>query len=224
MMFFHFWIGFVDVYVAGKLSTDVQASLGVITQSLFFFLIVAMALANGAVAAVSQSLGGGLGLRARRYVVMSLGLVLLAGLLLLATGFPIKGLLLDLLRVPEEIRPVASYFLDVYLLLLPFYYLFIIANAVFRAQQQVFIPLAAMIVVTSVNTLGDFGLGLGLWGLPALGYKGLAWTTFGAVVCGAGVDLAVLWRRGGSTCPVSLRCAGSEKGSPTWSPWPGRPG
>ncbi|MFW5721833.1 MAG: MATE family efflux transporter [Desulfohalobiaceae bacterium] len=196
MMFFHFWIGFVDVYVAGKLSTDVQASLGVITQSLFFLLIVAMALANGAVAAVSQSLGGGLTLRARRYVVMSLGLVLLAGLLLLATGFPIKGLLLDLLRVPEEIRPVASYFLDVYLLLLPFYYLFIIGNAVFRAQQQVFIPLAAMIVVTSVNTLGDFGLGLGLWGLPELGYKGLAWTTFGAVVCGAGVDLAVLWRRG----------------------------
>lgn len=196
MMFFHFWIGFVDVYVAGRLDSGVQASLGVITQSLFFLLILAMALANGAVAAVSQSLGGGLTIRARRFIILSLGLVLCCSIALLAIGLPFREWLLSLLQVPAEIRPITSYFLGVYLLLLPCYYLFIISNAVFRAQKSVFVPLVAMIIVTTVNTVGDFGLGLGLWGLPDLGYKGLAWTTLLAVSCGAAFDLTVLYRRG----------------------------
>ena len=59
MMFFHFLIGFVDVWVAGRLGRDVQACMGLITQALFFFLVVALAMANGSVAAISQSLEQG---------------------------------------------------------------------------------------------------------------------------------------------------------------------
>lgn len=42
MMFFHFLIGFIDVYVAGRLSDQVQASLGIITQTLFFLLMLSL--------------------------------------------------------------------------------------------------------------------------------------------------------------------------------------
>ncbi|THB66643.1 MAG: MATE family efflux transporter, partial [Desulfovibrio sp.] len=47
MMLSHFFIGFVDVYVAGRIGRDVQASLGLITQCLFFFLVLAIAVGNG---------------------------------------------------------------------------------------------------------------------------------------------------------------------------------
>lgn len=196
MMFFHFWIGFVDVYVAGRINEQVQASLGIITQSLFFFLIVAMALANGAVSAISQSLGGRRAQRAQRYIALCLGLVFGASLFLAALSLGIRDMFLDLMQVPAEIRDVTDYFLLVYLLLLPIYYLFVMSNAVFRAQKRVHIPLLAMIICTALNTAGDFGLGLGYWGLPELGYKGLAWATFISVGCGCLFNLVLLYRQG----------------------------
>lgn len=196
MMFFHFLIGFVDVYVAGQISDRVQASLGMITQALFFFLIIAMALANGAVSAISQSLGAGKPLRAKRYVTLCLGLVFLASLVLTAFSFLFRPSLLALLQAPGDIRTITDTFLRVYLLLLPIYSLFVISNAVFRAQKQVYIPLIAMVVVTSFNTLGDFGLCFGLFGLPELGFRGLAWATFGSVSAGCLFNLTILAFRG----------------------------
>jgi len=64
-------------------------------------------------------------------------------------------------------------------------------NAVFRARKKVLIPLYTMILVTAVNTLGDLGLGLGLWG-PKLGVQGIVWSTFCAISLGALFGFAVL--------------------------------
>lgn len=196
MMVFNFLIGFVDVWTAGRINREVQASLGLITQSLFFFLIVATAGANAGVAAIGQSLGAGRELRARRYVGLCILLALVMGGLLMLLGLPLKSLLLSALQVPDSIRPVTEYFLWVYLLLLPSYSLLIVLNAVFRARKQVFFPLYSMAVVTILNTVGDLGLGLGWWGLPELGYQGLAWATFWSVTLGAVANVAALWKEG----------------------------
>jgi putative MATE family efflux protein len=196
MMFAHFFVGFVDVYVAGKLSSEVQASLGVITSSMFFMLIIAISVANGAVAAISQSIGAGKERRAGRYVGLSLSLAVGAGILIMGIGWLVKGLFLDLLQIPPEIKDVARYFLSVYLLVIPAYYTLIVTNAVFRARKEVFFPLYAMIVIMVANTLGDFGLGLGMWGLPALGHKGLAWATFGSVCVGTAFNLSMFKLKG----------------------------
>ncbi|BBD09819.1 MATE family efflux transporter [Desulfovibrio ferrophilus] len=196
MMFFHFWIGFVDVYVAGLMNREVQAALGLITSCLFFLLIIAISVANGSVAAISQSLGAGLTARARRYVGLCLEIGALGGLLFMVGGVAAKDLLLAALHVPMEIRGITAEFLDVYALLLPSYYLLVITNAVFRARKEVMIPTATMLVITVVNALADFGLGLGLWGLPRLEHQGLAWATFWSVSAGALVNLFMLWRKG----------------------------
>ena len=68
MMLFHFLIGFVDVWVAGRISREAQACMGVMSQAMFFFMVVAVALANGSVAAISQSSGAGLTLRIKRFM------------------------------------------------------------------------------------------------------------------------------------------------------------
>jgi MATE family multidrug resistance protein len=193
---FHFLVGVVDVWVAGRISSDVQASLGMINQLLLFLLIVAMAVSTGSVAAISQSMGAGLTRRMLRYVGLVLELALAAGLLIVVVGLALKEPLMDLLQVPRELAPVTGYYMQIFMLLLPSYYLLIISNSVFRAQKLVHYPLYAMITVTVVNTAADFTLALGWGGLPAYGYKGLAWATFAAVNAGMLMNLVNLGRLG----------------------------
>ncbi|WP_337833385.1 MATE family efflux transporter [Desulfonatronum thioautotrophicum] len=195
MMLFHFLIGFVDVWVAGRISRDVQASMGMVSQSFFIFLVVAIAVSNGSVAAISQSYGAGLIHRVQRYVGLSLQSAGVFGLLLLICGFLLLSALIRVLQVPESLLPITTYLLSVYLLVLPAYYLFIIGNAILRAQQLVLYPLYGMILVAGLNTFGDFALGLGMFGFPELGYKGLAWSTFGSVLAGGLFNVWILRRR-----------------------------
>ncbi|MFP4070737.1 MAG: MATE family efflux transporter [Desulfovibrionales bacterium] len=196
MMVFHFLIGFVDVWAAGRLGREVQATMGMITQALFFFMVVAIAVANGSVAAISQSIGAGLIKRSLRYVGLCLEVGLALSGVIALLGLLIKGFFLDLLQIPAEIAPIAEYLFTVYLYVLPFYYLFIISNAVFRAQKKVLLPLYAMIVVTVLNTAGDLLFGLGYLGFPRLGYQGLAWATFFSILAGMLFNLVALWRMG----------------------------
>ncbi len=195
-MFLYFLIGLADVYVAGRLGREVQASMGMLTQAMFFFMVLATAVANGTVAAVSQSLGAGRPARARRYV----GLSLLAGgsvsVIILGLGLAGRDVFVTLLRVPEAMLEPFGYILDVFLLLLPIQYLFIISNAVFRAKKQVMAPLVGWGLAAAVNCAGDFGLGLGLWGLPEMGYKGLAISTFASISLGLAFNLTLLRREG----------------------------
>lgn len=196
MMFFHFLIGFVDVWVAGRISREAQACMGVMSQAMFFFMVVAIALANGSVAAISQSSGAGLPRRIKRFVGLSVGLGTLTGVVILILGLLFDEHFLSLLQIPAELMPIAEYLLQVSLYILPAYYLFTISNAFFRAQKIVTLPLYSMILVTGVNTVLDLGLGLGLWGLPNLGYKGIAWATFASILCGTVYNFVMMLRCG----------------------------
>jgi putative MATE family efflux protein len=196
MMLFHFLIGAVDVKVAGMINAEVQAALGMMTQLLVFFLVVAIAMSNGAVAAISQSGGAGKTLRVQRYTGLCVLAALALGLTLLAASFPLRGLLLDVLQVRPGMEATTRFFLEVYLLSVPSYYLLTITNAIFRAQKRVMFPLYTMMLITALNALGDLAFGLGMFGFPALGYRGLAWATLGAVSFGALLNLYMLARLG----------------------------
>ena len=196
MMFFHFLIGFVDVWVAGRIGRETQACMGVMSHAMFFFMVVAVALANGSVAAISQSSGAGLPRRIKRFVGLGVMLGFLTGLVILVFGLWFNERFLTLLQIPQDLMPIAEYLLQVSLYIMPAYYVFTITNALFRAQKIVTLPLYSMILVTGVNTLADLGLGLGMWGLPNLGYKGIAWATFGSVLCGTIYNIVMLNRCG----------------------------
>ncbi len=194
MMFLNFCIGVVDVFVAGRISRETQATVGELTQAMFFFLVLAMAVANGAVAAVSQSEGAGRFARANRYVWLCLITGVAMSALILVVGLAGRDLFLSLLQVPAPMLPTARYFLHVFLWLLPIQYFFVIANAIFRAKKLVMVPLYAWGLAAALNAVGGFGLGLGYFGLPALGYKGVAWSTFVSVTGGMLFNLLALIR------------------------------
>jgi MATE family multidrug resistance protein len=192
MMFLTFCIGFVDVYVGGRIDRETQAAVGVLAQAMFFFQVVAAAVANGAVAAVSQSEGAGRLARAGRYVWLCLLAGVAASVAVMALGLAFRDAFLGLLQMPAPIWDTARYFLTVLLLLLPIQSFFIIANALFRARRLVMTPLFAWGLAAVLNTLGDFGFGLGRFGLPDFGYAGVAWSTFFSVTAGMAFNLAAL--------------------------------
>ena len=134
MMMCHFLIGFADVWVAGRIDRETQACMGVMSQAMFFFMVVAVALANGSVAAISQSSGAGLPGRIKRFVGLSMGLGVITSFIIFAVGLSFDHVFLRLLKIPAEVMPVAAYLLQISLYLMPAYYLFTISNAFFRAQ------------------------------------------------------------------------------------------
>ncbi|MBF0482068.1 MAG: MATE family efflux transporter [Desulfovibrionaceae bacterium] len=196
MMGFNFLIGFVDVYVAGRISSEAQAAMGLLAQCLMLFLVLAVAVSGGAVAAVGQSLGAGRARRAARYSGLCLSSGLALGLAFTAVCYPARDFLLSLLRVPMELRGVCFELFGIFLLLVPGYYLFLISNAVLRAYKLVLFPLWSMLLATALNAAGDFGLGLGYFGLPALGVTGIACSTFISITGALILNLFFLRRQG----------------------------
>ncbi len=181
MMICQFLVGFTDVWVAGHIDRDVQAALGLVIQCQLVLAIVGVAMANGSIAAISQSVGARLPLRAKRYggMVLKYGLVFAA--LVTGAAFFLRGWVLQLLQVPETIFSLTEYLWLLFLAAVPSNYLLLLTSAMFRARSMVFIPLGAAAVACLVNVLLATGLGLGLWGFPHLGVEGMAVSTFCSV-------------------------------------------
>ncbi|GAB6887352.1 MATE family efflux transporter [Desulfothermus okinawensis JCM 13304] len=192
-MFFHFWIGFLDVYVAGLIDKNVQAALGIVTQILFFLLIVAISFANGSVSTISQSIGARKILRAKRYAALSLTISFVAGIILCILGLLFRDELAGVLGTPKEIFHICKYFLKIYTLLIPVYYLFIVSNAIFRARKKVYVPLISIMTVTILNGILNFTLCFGYFGIPKMGFKGLPWATFISVSSGFLLNYIILF-------------------------------
>jgi MATE family multidrug resistance protein len=196
MMLAQFLVGFTDVVVAGAISSEVQAAFGLLMQCHFFLLIFGLALVNGGIAAMSQALGAGLFRRAERYT----GLIAkIAGLVCLAVIIP-GGLfrleLFTLLQTPAEILPLTLDLWTLTLALLPVSYLSIVAGGVFRARKNVRIPLLASLAVCILNVFGDLGFGLGFFGLPNMGGRGLLLASIVSVAGGGLFTLGALMRQG----------------------------
>lgn len=196
MMFCQFLVGLTDVWVAGKVHRDVQAVFGPITQCQFILLIVGTAVANGSVAAISQSLGAKMPLRARRYAGLSLKIGLSFSLVALAAALLFRNRILQWLQIPAEILPLAESFWQVYLAVLPSHYLLALTGAMFRARKSVVVPLLTSAMAFALNLVASTGFGLGYWGLPNLGGQGIAYATLVTISAMALVNLAILIKQG----------------------------
>lgn len=194
-MLFHFLIGFTDVTVAGYIHPHVQSALGIVGQSQFFLMVVGVALINGGLAAMSQSLGANLPRRAARYVGLLFKLALLFGLLTISAGYLLRFELMRLLGVSSEILPLTLELWVLLLFVLPPSFLNYATVVIFRSHKNVWIPLGTMSLVCVVNVAADLGFGLGWFGMPAYGAKGLIWASIISVSLGALVNMTMLGRK-----------------------------
>ena len=189
-------INLTDTWVAGQISPGAQASVGMVFQVQLFLMIFAGALGAGGMASVSQSIGAGRWQRARRFAafVLLASAVLAAFLscLVYALAIPV----LAVLQTPPELREEAYWMLRVILTGLPFFYVMQVGSTLFKAARQVIAPLVVMLLSCLINFAGDMCFGMGFLGFPALGLKGVIWSTVAANAASGALTYAVL-RHGG---------------------------
>jgi len=185
-----------DVWTAGRIDARAQASLGIISQIFMLLMLLTSLIGSGCMATISQSLGAGLRRRAERYAGLIVLLSALSGTGIAAAALPCGPAIYSLMQVPVEIRPVLASFFTAYCLHLPFFYVLIMVNSIFRAHKKVMLPFLTLLLMALLNVLGDLGFGLGWFGLPAFGAAGVAWTTFACAVAGLLCNL-LLARAGG---------------------------
>lgn len=196
MMYLVFIMGLITVWVAGQISADVQAALGMVTQCTLLLMVVVMAMSSGALAAVSQSLGAQRPERARRYVGVTVLGSFGLGFVMAAAGWLLADPILRLLNIPERILPLARDFWDVIMLTLPAQYVYAATGVMFRATRQVIPPLQVAALLCVLTLAGCLGFGLGWFGLPACGAQGILWTNFAAQLAGALCNCLLLRRSG----------------------------
>ena len=196
LMLCHLGISMTDLWVAGRIDASVVASMGVVGQAFAILMLVTSIAGTGALSAVSQALGAGLQLRARRYAGLICGMAFSVGAIVGVLGFLSLPFLFSLLRVPEELLPVVRTFVGVYCLNLPFYYFLILLNSIFRAYKLVRLPFITFLIVFGANLAGSAGFGLGLWGLPNFGYAGIVWATFVSTILGLVCSVFAVRRHG----------------------------
>ncbi len=214
LMFTVLLIGLADTWVAGRISSEVQASVGVMAQVQALIMVLAMSLGSGSMAVISQSLGAKRGLRARRYILLVLYIAVIMASCFSLFGATLGGFIMSALKIPTEVQPISLYFWDVLLITLPFHYLYFVSNVLFRAAKLVKYPLFIGFLVSIINIFGNLAFGLGYFGFPAFGVAGVAWTTFGAVLTGAVSSLIVLKRANLFPPSLKLRFCWIKKASP----------
>ena len=192
MMIFGFLIGFTDVYVAGLISTNVQAAVGFITQIYFLVVIVASAISIGSMAVISRALGAGDGERAIDAAKHSLLLGLFISVAFTAVCLIFYRSIISVAGFPQEITDIAENFLKIFAFALGPNYLLIISNTIFRAGAEVKKPLVTMFVITVTNIALDFLLVFGIPPFPKLGYAGIALSTAISTLLGTLLNLIFL--------------------------------
>ena len=214
MLLVQFGIGLTDVWAAGRIGPDVQASIGLIAQCHMVLMTMGIATANAAVAAVSQSIGAGRLRRAQRFTVLVVATGMAAGLCMACSGSHFRGEILRIMHTPAYLMESSDTFLRVYLWTLPGHYLVAITAALLRAVRCARLPLLITLMTGLLNIGGDLAFGLGWWGFPRCGAAGLTWATFVSVTLGPlllfGKLLSAGLLRQGSFPPLRwIHCGGS---------------
>ena len=176
--------------------SDAQAATGVVAQIFALLMLLTSLVASGCLSTVSQSLGAGLSLRANRYAGLIIMLSASMGTVVAALALMLEPVIFRAMGISRELEPVLSVFFTAYCCQLPFYYVLIMVNSIFRAYRKVLFPLLTLLFMTLVNIFGDLGFGLGRFGLPSFGASGIAWTTFACAVLGLLSNLALAARYG----------------------------
>ena len=186
IMFFEFLIGLTDVYIAGKVSKEIQATYGFVIQLYFIFIVIANALTVGTVSVVSRLYTSGDKTELTKAVFSSLLVASGAGIVLAVAGIFFSPEVIRLLNIPEELKDFAIPFVEIYALGLIFHYLLINCNGILRSCQMVKRSLITMALVCLINIALNFLLVFH----TSLSFKGIAAATASSVFIGSMINLA----------------------------------
>ena len=185
IMFFEFLIGLTDVYIAGRVSKEVQATYGFVIQLYFILIVVANAITVGTVSVVSRLFTSGDKEGLTEAIFSSLIDAAISGILLVMAGILLSSQLIKILNIPETLKQHAVPFIHIYSAGLLFHYVLINCNGILRSCNRIKKSLGTMVLVCAVN----IGLNFLLVFHTPIGFRGIAMSTASSVFIGSLINL-----------------------------------
>ena len=203
-----------DSMIVGRfVGEDALAAIGASYALTNVFICIAIGGGVGAGVLTGRYFGAREYLRLRLCIRTALMTFLVLSLLLSAFGLLFCSAILRALHTPGNVLPMASAYLMIYFLGLPFLFLYNVLSAMFNALGRSRVPLYLLIFSSALNIGLDLCLVCGL----KLGIEGAAWATLAAQTVSAVLSF-LLFRRTLNQCtapePLTDSCDKSIAESP----------
>jgi multidrug resistance protein, MATE family len=181
IMLIDFLVGITDVYIAGRLTKEVQASVGFVTQLYLVIIVIGNALTVGAVSIISRLFGANKKEELSSAVITlsaaSLCLGAFVGVLALTFSSPI----IRMLNIPVAIREFGLPLFRIYSIGIVFHFFLIASNGILRGCRMVKRSLVTMLIVCAVNISLNFILVFH----TGVGFRGIIISTVVSYAAGA---------------------------------------
>lgn len=187
--------GLVDTLVAGQLGREALAAAGIGAAVWFIVALSCIGILSSLSPVISQMRGQGRQLEIGDVIRQGFWLALAWGALAMVL-VTLLGASLAKLGIAAELIPSINDYLGAAVWGLPAIALLSAARNVCEATAKTRPVLLVTILGLVVNIFGDLGLGLGWFGLPALGLEGIGWSTTIVMVCMATALLFILSQPG----------------------------
>jgi putative MATE family efflux protein len=184
-MLFDFLIGLTDVYIAGQVSKEIQATYGFVIQLYFILIVIANAVTVGTVSVVSRLYSSGNRSDLTHAIFSSLMTTGSAGIILAVAGILFSPELIHFVNIPQELKYLATPFIKIYSVGLLFHYILINCNGILRSCDRVKDSLKTQALVCMLN----IGLNFFLVFHTPLGFRGIAAATASSVFIGSMINL-----------------------------------
>lgn len=176
-MFLHMLMGSTDTFMLSHISDEAVAAVGVANQLVFFMILVFGFVATGTAVLVSQNLGAGLQVDARKISGLSLSLNLIFGVLVSVIVVGFNDLFLQMFNLTPEIHRLAQQYLTIVGGTLFTQALLVTASAILRANGLTKEAMFISIIMNVIHLAGNSLFIYGLFGVPEMGVQGVAIST-----------------------------------------------
>ncbi|MBT3952395.1 MAG: MATE family efflux transporter [Rhodobacterales bacterium] len=182
----------VDVYFAGKLSTDAQAGLAIGYQAFFILMALGFGLSSALSALVSNAKGSGETSQVRQYISQGLTFAVILTLLSMIVGCFIGPTLIGIVSEPGAYRNAGLGYFGWLIFALPGFLIAYGSNGILQAhgdtlsmQRALMLAFVANIILNPLFMFGVPGY------FPGMGFNGIAAATIISQTC---VMLFILFR------------------------------
>ncbi len=173
IMFFEFAMSMTDIYIAGRLSKEVQAAVGIATQVYFFFIMIGYAITTGTVSIVARLFSADEPLRFKQAIFTSVVSACVLGIVASVGGVLFSRALLDFMNAPPEIAVYAVPLLKIYAIGLFCHLIYVTLNGILRSCRM----MKLVMKIVFLSAILNIGLNILFVFYTPLGFRGLALST-----------------------------------------------
>lgn len=193
----HTMYNLVDMFWLGKLgpaeSTNAVAALQISWPIIFLLISLSIGFGSAGVALVSQYTGAKNTKEANKSAGQVLSISLLFGLSIGVLGFLYSHTIVDLLGLEEGIAELATIYLKIIFLGMPFMFTSMVFGFVLRAYGDTITPMKVESATVLLNVILDPILIFGLYSFPRMGILGAALATVFSQSVSSAVALYILF-------------------------------